>query len=480
MQIISFVFFGMVAALYLALYILGKAIKADKPNILVSNIILLATSYAFLAYVDYRFVLVLMLLTLSTWFFSKKKGMTIAGIIIAIATLAFFKYTNFFAESFCKIFGYDFTALNIILPVGVSFYTFSAIGYLIDIRREKQERKNLFEVALYLAFFPKLTSGPIQRSGDFFAQSCRRRSIGAENFSAGIQIFVFGLFKKMVLADRLAVFVDQVYATPNVFGSMTVFFAVIVYSLQIYFDFSGYSDMAIGVAKLLGFDLPRNFNLPYIAHNVTELWKRWHITLSSWLQDYVYISMGGNRKGKIRTYLNLILTMVIGGFWHGANWTFLIWGLLHGIALAVHKVWMLITKSKEKAHGLLANCISILLTFMFTTFCWIFFRADSFNDAIVIIQRIFSFDRGVEQPYFWLFVSIVVIITATAVAFIKSKKSGKLADRIKKNKNVASFDGFYPIMDLKKFWGIVAFLVLVGLTFGLAYTGKSPFIYGNF
>lgn len=173
----------------------------------------------------------------------------------------------------------------------------------------------------------------------------------------------------MVLADRLAVFVDQVYTTPKVFGSATVLFAVISYSLQIYFDFSGYSNMAIGVARILGFDLPRNFNLPYVAHNVTELWKRWHITLSSWLQDYVYISMGGNRKGKFRTYFNLIATMVIGGFWHGANWTFLIWGLLHGVALAVHKVWMQITKSREKKHSVVANGVSIILTFFFTTFC---------------------------------------------------------------------------------------------------------------
>lgn len=151
------------------------------------------------------------------------------------------------------------------------------------------------------------------------------------------------------MADRLSVFVNQVYDTPMAFGSLTVFFAAVAYSLQIYFDFSGYSDMAIGVSKILGIDLPRNFNLPYLAHNVTELWKRWHITLSSWLQDYIYISLGGNRKGKVRTYLNLILTMVIGGIWHGANFTYIVWGLLHGIALAVHKVWMTLTYSDSKS-----------------------------------------------------------------------------------------------------------------------------------
>lgn len=480
MQIISFAFFGLVVVTYLLLYIIGKAVKNDKANIKVSNIILLTVSYAFLTYADYRFVLVLLMLTVVTWLCARWKKTIVLGVILAILVLAFFKYTNFFAESFVKLFGNDFTAINIILPVGVSFYTFSAISYLLDVKRERIEVKNLFDVALYLAFFPKLTSGPIQRSGEFFTQAENRRNIGAKNFSVGIQIFVFGLFKKIVLADRLSVFVDQVYATPKVFSSMTVSFAVIAYSLQIYFDFSGYSDMAIGVAKLLGFDLPRNFNLPYIAHNVTELWKRWHITLSSWLQDYVYISLGGNRKGKVRTYLNLILTMVIGGFWHGANWTFMIWGLLHGVALAVHKVWMLITKSKEKTHSIFANGISILITFVFTTFCWIFFRADTLSDAVTVIQRIFSFECGVEQPYLWFFVSVVILIGSTVAAFVKYKKTGKISIISKKVKNVATFDGFYPIMNLNKFWGIVVFLVFVGLTIGLAYTGKSPFIYGNF
>ena len=477
MQMISFAFFGLAAAVYLCLYIIGKAVKKDHTCILVSNIVLLAASYAFLAYVDYRFALVLAALTVITWLCARSRRAIVVGVIFAVLILAFFKYFNFFAESFTKLFGADFTALNIILPVGISFYTFSAISYLIDVKREKIKSKNLFDVALYLSFFPKLTSGPIQRSADFFSQSEKRRNIGVESFSEGIQIFVFGLFKKIVLADRLSVFVDQVYATPNVFSSATVLLAVISYSLQIYFDFSGYSDMAVGVAKILGFDLPRNFNLPYVAHNVTELWKRWHITLSSWLRDYVYIPLGGNRKGKVRAYINLIVTMAVGGLWHGANWTFLIWGLLHGIALVVHKIWMAITKSKEKAHSWFANCISIFLTFLFTTFCWIFFRADSFSHATAVTQRIFSFEGGVEQPYIWTFVAIAVLIGAVVWALIKSKKGAKSK---KSGQNTSFITGFYPIMDLKRFWGIVAFIVLIGLTVGMAYTGNSPFIYGNF
>ena len=164
--------------------------------------------------------------------------------------------------------------------------------------------------------------------------------------------------------------------------------------------------MAIGAAKMLGYDLPVNFNLPYLAHNVTELWKRWHITLSTWLMKYVYISLGGNRKGKARTYCNLVLTMVIGGIWHGANWTYVIWGLLHGIALAIHKAWMTLTGSNQKKHSIPSNIVSIVVTFLFTTFCWIFFRAPSLHAAWIVIRRMFTFQSGVNQPYFWLFVTV--------------------------------------------------------------------------
>ncbi len=334
------------------------------------------------------------------------------------------------------------------------------------------------DVALYLAFFPKITSGPIQHSSDFFNELGKKRLVGWSTFAPGIQIFVFGLFKKIVLADRLSVFVNQVYATPLAFGSLTVFLATIAYSFQIYFDFSGYSDMAIGIAKILGVNLPRNFNLPYLAHNVTELWKRWHITLSIWLQDYLYISLGGNRQGKVRTYTNLILTMVIGGIWHGANWTYIIWGLLHGLALAVHKVWMAITGSSSKKNSALANVLSICVTFLFTTFCWVFFRAESISQAILIIRRIFSFEDGLEQPYFWLIIALIVMIVASVIAYVKSKKNG--VQNNPQKTNVSIVEGYYPLVDLTSFWGLVVFFVFCGTLLCLAYTGGSPFIYGNY
>ena len=476
MQFFTIAFFALMSIVFIAIKLCNTFIKSKNTRIITANAVLLAASYAFIIYADFRFALAIAALTIMTWLFAKKEKLIPLGIVLAVVSLGFFKYTNFFIESFSKLFGNDFTALNLIIPIGVSFYTFSAISYLVDVKRGKVKADNLLYVALYLSSFPKLTSGPIQRSGDFFEQAHSDRAIGFDSFKTGIQIFVFGLFKKIVLADRLSVFVNQVYATPKAFGSLTVLLAVIAYSFQIYFDFSGYSDMAIGVAKILGFNLPRNFNLPYLAHNVTELWKRWHISLSSWLMEYLYFPLGGSRKGTFESYLNLVLTMVIGGIWHGANWTYVFWGLLHGLALVVHKLWMKLTKSDKKKPSLAVSIISIILAFAFTSFCWIFFRADSFENAIDIITRVFSFSTGLEQPYLWLFISLALYFAAVIFAIVKSRKSEKKLKKL----NVSRVDGFYPFLNLSKFWQLTIFFVFVGLTLAFAYTGGSPFIYGNY
>lgn len=475
MQITSFVFFGLLALVYAATWTVNRFVKDDQKAVSLSNWTLLAASFVFTGWADYRFALVLAALCLSTWFFAKRK-LPAVGVVVAVAALAVFKYADFFIASFARLLGSDHTALHILLPLGISFYTFSAISYLVDVKRGKAEAKDLKTVALYLAYFPKITSGPIQKSKEFFDQIGKKRPVGWPAFSVGVQIFVFGLFKKIVLADRLSVFVNQVYASPSVFSSATVFLATIAYSLQIYFDFSGYSDMAVGVSKILGIDLPRNFNLPYLAHNVTELWKRWHITLSAWLQEYLYISLGGNRKGTARTYLNLVLTMLIGGLWHGANWTYIFWGLLHGVALAAHKVWMQKTKSPDKRHGALSNVLSIAVTFLFTNFCWVFFRAESIQQAFGILRRIFSFDTGVRHPYMWLFVALAVLAAASAAAIYRSRqRKGQT-----KKRNVSFVEAYYPLVKLESFWGLVIFFVFAGLILCLAYTGGSPFIYGNY
>ncbi len=476
MQFFSIAFFALMAVCFVSIKICNSVSKSDKTKILFSKILLLAASYAFIIFADWRFALVIAGLTLTTWFAAKYKKLIPVGIVLAVLALAFFKYTNFFIESFDKLVGRDFTALNIILPLGISFYTFSAIGYLVDVYRKKVNPESILNVALYLSFFPKITSGPIQRSYDFFKQADSVREIGASSFSTGIQIFLFGLFKKLVLADRLSVFINQVYATPNVFGSFTVFLAVIAYSFQMYFDFSGYSDMAIGVAKILGFDLPRNFNLPYMSHNVTEFWKRWHISLSSWLMEYIYFPLGGSRKGKVRTYVNLFLTMFIGGIWHGANWTFVLWGLFNGLALAGHKLWTKLTGSDKRKPTLIGSAISILLTYLFFAFCPILVRAENLSAAAGIVGRIFSFSPGLEQPYLWLFISLALYFGAVAVAKYKSRNNNPKLKRL----NVSTIEGFYPMLNLSKFWQLTFFLVLVGITLILAFTGGSPFLYGNF
>ena len=476
MQITSFMFFGLFSLVYIFLYFIDRNIESEAKAIVASNCVLLIASYLFVAYADYICAFVLAGLSISTWFFAQKKGTTTIGIIIAILALAFFKYMNFFVDSFTRLMGNDYMSLKIILPLGISFYTFSAIGYLIDVRREKIKSKNLINVALYLAYFPKITSGPIQKSNDFFSQIERKRIIGWNTFSTGIQIFTIGLFKKIVLADRLSVFVNQVYDTPLAFGSGTVFLATLAYSLQIYFDFSCYSDMAIGISRMNGIELPRNFNLPYLSHNTTEFWKRWHITLSLWLQDYVYISLGGNRKGTVRTYTNLVLTMLIGGLWHGANLTYVIWGGLHGIALVIHKLWMKGLSTADKEHSILGNALAIVFTFLFTNLCWVFFRAESLEKAFIIIKRILSFEEGVSQPYMWFFVALIMLSIASAVALYRSKKNTGNSPR----KNISFVDGYYPIVKLESFWGLVIFFVFWGLILCWAYTGGSPFIYGTY
>lgn len=308
------------------------------------HIYLLAISYIFYGWWDWRFCFLMFALTFIAYAAAKnlnnqyRKVFITIGVAVPLIVLGLFKYFNFFLDSFSNLFRItNPCSLSIILPVGISFYTFQSMSYTIDVYRNRIKAAEFLDVALYISFFPQLVAGPIVKAQDFLPQLKEERKITLAGLEKGIQIFAMGMFKKIVLADRLSVFVDDVFATPNAFSSLTVILAIISYALQIYFDFSGYSDMAIGSAKCLGYDIQKNFNLPYISKNPTEFWKRWHISLSSWLQEYLYIPLGGNRKGKTRTYINLMLTMLIGGLWHGANWTFVAWGALHGIGLCIHK-----------------------------------------------------------------------------------------------------------------------------------------------
>lgn len=449
--------------------------------------ILLAASYVFYAYWDVRFLGLLIIQALVVYIgslltekhrISKPKSAKVAtglSVAMVLSLLGFFKYFNFFADSIARITGEDtFSALNIILPVGISFYTFQSISYVVDVYRGKLEaRKNFLKVTLYISFFPQLMSGPVVRASKFLPQLDSNPAITWKNFEAGCQIFLMGALKKVVIADRLAVCVNAVYDAPAAYSGLSVLGAVIAYSIQIYCDFSGYSDMAIGVARVLGYDLGRNFNLPYLSKNVTEFWKRWHISLSSWLQEYLYISLGGNRKGKFRTYVNLMVTMVLGGLWHGASWNFILWGALHGAALIVHKLFMNwrkqristncdITVTSSLASGF-KTLLSILGTYTFVSLCWIFFRADSFDTAWTIISRIFTLAEGISYTYVYTVIFAVALLIIHIYCYFKTNK-----------------EGTYLLLDLNKFLPKVIIILVVLLTAAFAYQGNGAFIYFRF
>ena len=340
----------------------------------------------------------------------------------------------------------------------------------MDVYRKQIDcEKSFVKVALYIAFFPQLVAGPIVKAKEFIHQLYDDRNINWENFKEGIQIFVFGLFKKIVIADNISVCVDAVFNMPENYHAVSIVMAVIGYSIQIYCDFSGYSDMAIGTAKALGYDLSRNFNMPYIAKNISTFWKRWHISLSTWLQEYLYISLGGNRKGTVRTYINLFLTMLIGGLWHGASWTFVVWGALHGVALCIHKLWMKLTKHDKNYKGTISgNICSGVITYLFVAFCWIFFRAENFDIARSVILGIVGWQDGIMYISSWIILGIVCTVFSTIIACVKS--------HIEKT----DIQGFYLIVDLEKIFGLILLFVALGICFGLAYTGSNPFIYFQF
>jgi alginate O-acetyltransferase complex protein AlgI len=311
-------------------------------------------------------------------------------LLINLGLLGYFKYTNFLLDSYHAFYGREFQPLDIFLPVGVSFFTFQSLSYTIDVYRGNLKPvSNIIDYAFFVSFFPQLVAGPIVRAADFLPQIYKPTLVTREMFGRAVFLIGAGLFKKAVISDYISInFVDRVFDAPMLYSGLENLFAVYGYALQIYCDFSGYSDMAIGIALLLGFHFPINFNSPYQSRNITEFWRRWHISLSTWLRDYLYISLGGNRKGKIRTYINQFITMLLGGLWHGASWRFIIWGALHGIALSVHKIYR--TKKltiRETPRSKMWNTIA---TFHFVCFCWIFFRASSMEVVGQVLSQIFT------------------------------------------------------------------------------------------
>ncbi len=449
----------------------------DKHLLTVRHSILLIASYIFYGWWDWRFAFLMLGLTAIAYLCSLwlkrtgKKAFLYLGVIIPLLALGVFKYFNFFIDSFVDLFHIQNVAtLNIILPVGISFYTFQSLSYTLDVHRGNVKMETSFlKVALYISFFPQLVAGPIVKANDFLPQLYEDRNITWKGFQEGIQIFAFGLFKKIVLADQISVCVDTVFNSPTQFNGLSLLMAVVAYSIQIYCDFSGYSDMAIGCAKCLGYDLMRNFNMPYISRNISEFWKRWHISLSTWLMEYLYFPLGGNRKGTTRTYINLFLTMLIGGLWHGAAWTFVAWGALHGLALCVHKIWMKITRHDKHYKGtFFGNLFSGVITYGFVLLCWVFFRANTFTAAWQVIKGICTWQSGILYVSSWTILGIVLVGTFTLIAYLRSRRNQKPAE------------GYYPLVNLNSIWGMTLVLIAFGLALGLAYTGSNPFIYFQF
>ena len=351
-----------------------------------------------------------------------RKRWLVLSLITNLGLLAYFKYTNFFIDNVATLFGIEARHLDIVLPVGISFFTFKTLSYTIDVyRKELPACRSILTYAMFVTYFPELVAGPIVRASVFLPQITRSLRPSWTRARIGLQVVLLGVTKKLVIADRFAVFVDPVFASPQSFSSPTIVAAVVAYSFQIYCDFSGYSDIAIGVSQIIGFDLPENFNMPYISTSVTEFWRRWHITLSSWLRDYLYIPLGGNRKGRVRTYVNLIITMLLGGLWHGASWNFVIWGLLHGIALAIHKLWQRWRGERRWRGGWLLGWAA---TYSFVCFAWVFFRAHSFGDAWIIIRKLcWVAPGGISWVYSPLFLLLPLIVVAHLIGVLAARQA---------------------------------------------------------
>ncbi len=388
-------------------------------------------------------------------------------ILLDLAALVYFKYSGFFVEGILNpLFKSNFAVGDIVLPIGISFYTFQAISYSVDVYRGKYEgRPDFLEFCFYLSFFPLLLAGPITRAGRFLPQIRRNEPATRHELRLGLWLIICGLLKKGVIADYLAVYNNLAFDSPVSYSGYELLMAVLGYTMQIYLDFSGYSDLSIGIASLMGFRLDDNFLFPYRSLNLTEFWRRWHISLSTWFRDYVYIPLGGNRKGLARTLLNNFLTMVVAGLWHGSTWMFVLWGALHGAGLAVHKLcrgWL-----KKIPDKLPVKALSWLLTMIFVMACWVFFRAGSMADAGEIFRRIFTeFDFAYAAP-FWAARKLWCVVLAVAAAglLIPPRTYDRLRARFTRLPWIVIF---------------LVFLMAVQLVIQLRSGDIQPFIYYQF
>lgn len=410
---------------------------------------LLAASYFFYMGWNAKYALLLLLSTVITYSCGimlewlkehrpdhqrERKLVVAAGLLSNLSILFFFKYFNFTIESINSILHHTGlptvdSFVTILLPVGISFYIFQALGYTIDVYRgEVEAERNFLRYALFVSFFPQLVAGPIERSKNLLNQLRKPTTFCYEKMCDGFMLMIWGYFLKLVIADRIAILVDHVYANVELYDGKYLLLASVLFAFQIYCDFGGYSTIAMGAAEVMGFELMDNFNCPYLAQSVSEFWRRWHISLSSWFKDYLYIPLGGNRKGKIRKYVNIMIVFLVSGLWHGANWSYVVWGGLNGIYQVIGAIFYPIKKKigakiplKKKNPFLMAAYM--LVTFLLVDFAWIFFRADTTEHAFAVIRQIFHmnnaellangtlFDLGLNRPNF------IALMAALAVLF---------------------------------------------------------------
>lgn len=440
------------------------------------NPLLLAASYVFYGSWDWRFLGLLLLSTTTDYAVGRRltsesrlryrQGLLGISMIVNLGALALFKYFNFFVDSFAELlnaFGLEAgtATLQVILPVGISFYTFQTLAYTIDVYRHKAEAEaNFVTFALYVAFFPQLVAGPIERAQRLIPQFRQpRERISYEQFRSGAFLILLGLFKKIAIADALAPHVNDAFGASSDAGWLTLLIGTYAFALQIYGDFSGYTDVARGVSRLFGIELVVNFNQPYLSANITQFWRTWHISLSTWLRDYLYIPLGGNRKGRTRTHSNLMITMLLGGLWHGAAWTFVVWGGLHGLFLAVHRRYRDRTTQVRSPNR---SALSVIGTFHLVCFAWIFFRADSLGQAIEVLTGIATLRPGVLSMN-----ALTLLIFAGVVSFGIDRVQRRSADHTR------------PLAWSAPWRGVVYAGLLLGI---VVFIGgpEIPFIYFQF
>jgi alginate O-acetyltransferase complex protein AlgI len=439
-------------------------------NLKAQNLLIVIASYVFYGWWDWRFLSLILFSTLVDYSIgkklrtenqqSKRKILLWTSIIVNLGFLGFFKYYNFFLENFVdafSLFGMQINAnsLNIILPVGISFYTFQTLSYTIDVYRKKlKPTQDFIAFSAFVCFFPQLVAGPIERATNLLPQFYKKRTFKYHKAVDGMRQILWGLFKKVVIADNCAEFANQIFNNSADMNGSTLVLGAIFFTFQIYGDFSGYSDIAIGTSRLFGFDLKQNFATPYFSRDIAEFWRRWHISLSTWFRDYLYIPLGGSRGGTWMKVRNTFAIFLVSGFWHGANWTFIIWGALN----AIYFLPLLLTKNNRKNLGVVAEgkllpsfreLFAMLTTFMLTVFAWIFFRAENLNHAFSYIKGIFS-KSIINTPVFNNIedanITLFLIFTFLLIEWMGRKDKFAIATTLLNSRNIIRWLFYFSLI----------------------------------